>query len=322
MANKADDNNLCPVERHLKRYWSAWLIFILGFALINLLVYYYSGELGNPEKAGAIGSFISGYIGTIIALGGVIMLIVTLQNQIQKDKDEGFERRFFQLLDYHRQITSEIELGDRAGTRVFVKLVDEFRVALNCVDESCKKTQKQLTQLDRINIAYLAFYYGTGENSTPTLRKYLECYDKELIDYLIQWIEDKTWKQRTNEIDKFGYTPLDGHQSRLGHYFRNLYQIVCYVDEHGNHERRLEFAGLLRGQLSNHEQALLCLNSISTLGKAWRTKGFIETYDMIKNIPPDFFSQSGIDVTTIYRNIDWEYKKHCSQDLEPNRDIR
>jgi hypothetical protein len=71
---------------------------------------------------------------------------------------------------------------------------------------------------------------------------------------------------------KLGYKPFEGHQSRLGHYFRHLYQMICYIYSHEN-GRASEYADLLRAQLSNHEQALYCFNWIWTLGSAWRRKG-------------------------------------------------
>jgi hypothetical protein len=97
--------------------------------------------------------------------------------------------------------------------------------------------------------------------------------------------------------------------------------MICYIDKNSG-KRTNELAGLLRAQLSNHEQALLCLNSLSIVGAAWRKNGFMEKFSMIKNIPESFFDpNTELDVKQFYPNIVFEYERHLGDDAEPNRDI-
>ena len=62
-----------------------------------------------------------------------------------------------------------------------------------------------------------------------------------------------------------------GHQHRLGHYFRHLFQAAQYV----NNQNRLDKKGkyfymkTLRAQLSTYEQEVLFINSLSFLGMSW-----------------------------------------------------
>jgi hypothetical protein len=85
-----------------------------------------------------------------------------------------------------------------------------------------------------------------------------------------------------------------GHQHRLGHYYRHLYQAYKTLDRSIliSEETKYEYSKLLRAQLSTYEQILLFINSISSLGMKWQLildknekNNFIENYHVIKNVP-------------------------------------
>lgn len=88
-----------------------------------------------------------------------------------------------------------------------------------------------------------------------------------------------------------------GHRFRLGHYYRHLYQLVCFV--HHNTElapdEKKNYTRIIRGQLSDYEQILFFYNSISQLGRVWelannnndtidKNDQLISKYNLVKNI--------------------------------------
>ncbi|GGH03011.1 hypothetical protein GCM10007422_17810 [Pedobacter zeae] len=88
-----------------------------------------------------------------------------------------------------------------------------------------------------------------------------------------------------------------GHRFRLGHYYRHLYQLVCFV--HYNTElspdEKKNYTRIIRGQLSDYEQILFFYNSISQLGRVWelasnnnesidKNDHLISNYNLVKNI--------------------------------------
>jgi len=79
-------------------------------------------------------------------------------------------------------------------------------------------------------------------------------------------------KERVRRERNFDYTPFEGHQSRLGHYYRHLYQMTRYVDEQSIDINKYEYVKTIRAQLSTHEQALLLLNSLTPVGQDWWAK--------------------------------------------------
>ena len=112
---------------------------------------------------------------------------------------------------------------------------------------------------------------------------------------VINSLKNKTAKYN-NSIKFHG-----GHQRRLGHYFRNLYQAVKYIDEQQilTYEEKYNYVKLLRAQLSTYEQYVFFFNSISVLGEIWEigrkdsnrnkclNSHLVTKYNFITNIPAE-----------------------------------
>src|SRR5690606_6627997 len=101
-----------------------------------------------------------------------------------------------------------------------------------------------------------------------------------------------------------------GHQSRLGHYYRHLYQTVSYVNIQESNIDKYEFVKTIRAQLTTHEQALLFINSLTPIGKNWWNKNLMIGYKFVKNIPYCFFDEKGeIDLTSHFPKDYFEYQE-------------
>jgi len=110
-----------------------------------------------------------------------------------------------------------------------------------------------------------------------------------------------------------------GHQFRLGHYFRHLYQSVSFINKLQNSpgELQRDWVKHLRGQLSTPEQVLFFLNSLSQLGRVWelentktgaaveRSHQMVTDYKLIKNIPNDVV-HADIKPSDFYPDIAYE----------------
>ena len=82
----------------------------------------------------------------------------------------------------------------------------------------------------------------------------------------------------------------NGHQHRLSHYFRHLFQSYKYLNSQKNlpEKEKYFYAKMLRAQLSTYEQALLFVNSLSSSGMNWEldsTEKLITKFNLIKNLP-------------------------------------
>ena len=114
-----------------------------------------------------------------------------------------------------------------------------------------------------------------------------------------------------------------GHQFRLGHYFRHLYQSYKFLDSSDflSDSQKRHYGKMLRAQLSTYEQALLFINSLSWQGMRWgiraeiiyskamknetnKKSDYIARYELIKNLPGAHMS--GIRYKRYYPSIVFE----------------
>ncbi len=293
----------------------------------------------DPTKAGQFGDFVGGYIGTIAFLVSLFLVFGTYHNQKATNEQQTFDTHFFELLKLHRENVAEIEIGGKSGRRAFVSLLREFRMVWDLVGIECKDLKPPRSTSFKIDLAYMAFYYGVGPNSTRVLLSSIIQKlpdDEALVRRLATTMKKaqraykavKNWKKsklqqdinrrkllmKKYELSRLVYCPYDGHQSRLAHYFRHLYRMMKFVDERAPQGKALEYANIVRAQLSNHEQALLCLNSLSQIGDDWADKktGLIHKYHLIKNIPKDFFdpaTEFDIQAVDFFPKMPFEFKK-------------
>src|SRR5690606_27172245 len=74
----------------------------------------------------------------------------------------------------------------------------------------------------------------------------------------------------------FNYKPFSGHQSRLGRYYRHMFNLVKHVVHQSpnllSYEEKRKYLKIFRAQLSNHEIVLLYYNWLGGYGKAWEGK--------------------------------------------------
>lgn len=111
-----------------------------------------------------------------------------------------------------------------------------------------------------------------------------------------------------------------GFHQLLGHYFRHFYQIVKFIDRNGSltPDDKKRMVKSITGQMSNYEQIVFFINSLSSLGRNWEIepqstpiKGehwdLITHYRLIKNIPSEMLF--GIPVSKFYPDIEYELFK-------------
>jgi hypothetical protein len=151
--------------------------------------------------------------------------------------------------------------------------------------------------------------------SLASLRNVTEGYTKNPITIMLERLE----KHHLNDEHYFKY--YGGHQFKLGHYYRHLYQTVKYVDDQHDmkYKEKYELLKTLRAQLSTPEQYLLFFNTISLLGRAWEFDRIdskikwknancylVTKYNFIKNIPDNYFINS-IDIKHYYPLVHFEF---------------
>lgn len=261
----------------------------------------------DVKDAGSFGEFIGGYIGTIFALFGVLLLYATFRIQRESSETEKFENKYFELIKLHRDNVAEIELKGNVGKKAFVLMFREFREIHKLILSIVKKQKLEYDLEEILCITYLVFFYGLGPNSSRMMKQSLNRYPDSFVISIEQSLINN--KNRVKQARKFDFEPFEGHQSRLGHYYRHLYQTILYVEEKKINIDKYNYVKTIRAQLSNHEQALLFLNSLTPLGVDWWLKGLIIKYKIVQNIPHQFFNpQTEIEVTEYFPKDYFEWQ--------------
>jgi hypothetical protein len=105
-------------------------------------------------------------------------------------------------------------------------------------------------------------------------------------------------------------TEFGGHQNRLSQYFRNLYSAFIFIDvQKLSIKEKKSLAKVLRSKLSNYEQALIALNSLTKQGADWDKSGLLKRYMPIKNIPEHFFSfDKNFSLVHEFSGVDFEWQ--------------
>ena len=289
------------------------------------------------------GTILSGTVGIIFSMVGVVFLIVNLREQRLNGARQQIESRFFQLLQIHRSNVAEMQSKGQTAHAVFIAIKDEMRDVHEEIDK--RSTHPTLPSSihpdepryfgdsDAINTAWLIVYFGLDNSSSIHLNDLIKKVVADptgqgevfaAIDRLkTNPKADNTLSQTCgNKRAATRYKQYDGHQSRLGHYFRHLYQTVRYIDEQPtsllSYTEKYDYIKTLRAQLSTHEQAIFFYNSLSELGKAWE-KGeadpncqLITKYNLIKNLPANFTAGLQPYAAEAYPNIHYEH-----QSVEP-----
>lgn len=202
------------------------------------------------------------------------------------------------------QITREI-----VGRSIFVGMVKELdsiiRIVLDTTQNHKKINFKKYPNIYNylLTYAYRIFFFGlTSEQATMHHSvKSLELkITIKALDVQKKFFQRREHDNKNNQDPSlFDFYPYEGHETRLSHYYRNLYSIVKlvvqrYDNTYGSDSYNIarNYLKILRAQLSNSEQHLLYLNYRIGFGQDWDKLGkqenqYMTKYRMVHNLPVD-----------------------------------
>jgi hypothetical protein len=274
------------------------LVFAISLAFVSAVILVYLLETPafndgsrqiNPALADKFGSLSAGLLGPLLALATILLVLETLKSQSADSKRQGFESRFFEILNIQRRNVAEMAYRktedtekDYKSRRVFLEIHHQLEYLLGYIKE---KHGSEFKERELIDIAYLIMFFGPRIAKQQYLRPYIK--KSKALEISLTAIG----KIKTKDGVYRAYT---GHQNRLGHYYRHLYQSVKYIDQVSflSKTEKYDYVKTLRAQLSTAEQVIFFFNSLSTLGAAWgydaknTEQNLVVKYKLIKNISP------------------------------------
>ena len=247
----------------------AWSFVLIGAAITIVgLVIYLCTNTEDGYGLNLLGDFMAGTVASIWSLAGLFFIYVAFLGQKQQLLNQQLEIMYSQLeVKYTRlelagqkaEMAKQNEtLEQQKFENTFFQLLANHNSIVNSLDLWRNRTTGREV-LAQGRDCFVIFH-------DRLKRKIPEPRDKHSIDIILE-----------------GY--MDFFQDNvgdLGHYFRNLYHMIKFVEE-SKIEDKKRYTNFVRAQLSSGELALLFYNCLSELGNE-KFKPLIERYSLLKNM--------------------------------------
>ena len=269
MSNNADDPGKI-------RWWPFWLT--LSFAVIfwfSLVIEWFPGWI-DESKRGAFGDSF-GVVNALfsgLAFAGVIFAILLQKKELELQRiaiegekkafqKQNFESSFFQLLTIHNDVVNSMVIrkgidGEYFGRESFGYMLKEF---------------KSIYLSDMRNDGLSG---GVLEGALKGARK----GELDVTEELRQLIDEKV----SEKYEEF----FVAYQAYVGHYFRHMYHVIKFVDQHGffdgeEFKEKKFYTDLIRAQLSSDELGLFFYHGLSDRGTEFGP--LVKKYDFFEDLP-------------------------------------
>ncbi|MVT39386.1 hypothetical protein GO495_02205 [Chitinophaga oryziterrae] len=222
------------------------------------------------------------------------------KKQKKQANRERFESRFFELLRLHKENVNEMDLRNQLtkGRRCFFSMFAELKMIYAIIEEAKIKTEQEtgvtLKNVNLLNIAYPAFYYGLANEASylDDFNTEEEAFYKNAVSIRLGLFQSGySVAQGIPEFDEWyreqDFEPCGGHSDKLGHYYRHLFQTAEYIRDTSliGEKEKFNYLKTLRAQLSDHEQLMLFYNGTTWFEEEWSQ--LFTQYRFIKNVPLD-----------------------------------
>jgi hypothetical protein len=253
----------------------AWSFVVAGIVIAStgVVLYITSTKPSTPETSfslNLLGDFLAGGVASVWSLAGLFFIYVAFLGQKQQLLNQQLEIMYSQLevkytrLELEGQKNELIEqnktLRQQRFENTFFQLLRNHQDIVNNVDIRSRSSNTQYSIMAQGRDCFKTYYSkfaGSASGGDRNIEKTLETYLRYYHAY----------------------------QSDLGHYFRNMYHIIKFVDAAKEipQEDKYKYTSLLRALLSSYELTLLFYNGLGIYGKD-KFKPLIEKYALLKNL--------------------------------------
>lgn len=226
-----------------------------------------SSEFG--DMFGALNALYSG-----LAFVGVIYAILLQRRELQLQREELVQTRNelqgqkFQLEAQNKTFLKQ------TFENTFFQLLRLHIEILDCIEyRTTYITQSGLPSQGAIN-THTKIYSG---------REAVASFYEILRDKFVHHTQKIPYIHADSLINEIYLDFFSDYQPDIGHYFRNLYNIIKFIDESEISDRRF-YSNLVRAQLYSSELLLLFYNCLSDLGRE-KFKPLVEAYALLEDMP-------------------------------------
>lgn len=264
----------------------------------------------DSTRASEFGSFFGGYVGVMFSILSTLLLIYTIIDQFIERQKRWATDNFYRMLEFHNDMVKQLSVAhinttkpERSnGRRAFVVFKLQIHHLLELIEGLNTGEKWDLNKDQILRIVYMIFYYGIDRQWIEFLQdKIKEDIDPDLLKKILDKIVDEIEKDELKW--KLGRT----NQTSLSSYFRNMYNLIKLIDndKYLSKQEKKDLITIYRAQLSNPELYVLFFNLRSYFGKKWNNKGYVERYELLKNIPKNYCDRYNPE--DYYKKIRFEY---------------
>lgn len=278
----------------LKKHFTIIIIIILSLLVIGLTIYaYWKNNFLNPnyflgtDKLGDFGSFIGGFLGTLITLLATVYVYKTYISQkkeLKKQKkqlklqsqliaQQQFESTFFNMLNVHRELKNNLELKSNikiCNVATYIEVPENRPIALAIGSEVTNEIEtfyKGVKVFDFIRLDFeVLFKSFKNINTTQGSQTFSQKIINEAIKKILIEKRDVASSNEEIEIIRLVYKiTFTIYKNVIGHYCRNVYHILKFIRESEYQSISIsyrKYADKFQSQLNMDEQFILFYNFI------------------------------------------------------------
>ncbi len=285
--NKSENNILSKV------------FFNIIFGAVGLVILLFIVDIwmvrNHEGVAGVFGDFFGGVLNpilTFLTFLGLIVTIIVQRHDLRLSRIEyertaealttqSVENTFFNTLELHNKISENIkfDLSAFGGSA--------YREKLSSIKKFMNANLLGLNYDDTVSAAVRTAKNSTQHAETTPVIASITVYEgraafQEILKYL------SSDSATPNQIVSRYVQIQEEHNHILGHYFRNLYQVLKMIDRYDetivSWESKKKYASILRAQLSTKELALLFVNCLDNVCDKGQFKNYLIKYKMFEHL--------------------------------------
>ncbi len=258
---------------------SAIIFIFLGIGVIALA--FIIGKWNNITFMGGTGhildysEFVGSLIGSFWALAGVLLFYASLTSQ----KSELEAQRGLLVKQINEVVAQTKEFRIQNEMNKKQKNEDTFFQLLRFHNEIISAITLDVNEMD----------FATGKNVAKTIsgrKTFVEYYDiyKRFFQEASEMMPIHSKQGLAKLFDKSYSSFYAEYQSELGHYFRNLFNIIKYINSLEDEDQAV-FLRLLYAQLSNYELTMLFFHCLRSTEYEYKT--LVEENTLLDSVPKD-----------------------------------
>ncbi len=248
--------------------------------LITTVLFSFNNTLEIMQKHfGQYGEYVGGLVGALWSLASVLLFYEALlfqRNELKMQRHE-LELQRHEIIEQTEQYRMQNEtLSQQMFENTFFQLLTLHNEIVNSINIELEEHSFGISQPQKLGTSNLI----RGRDCFVEFYNYFKFIYMDTVELMsVTNPSNDDYLNIINEsFDRFYYM----YQEHLGHYFRNLYNLVKFIDR-SEIKNKTFYTNLVHAHLSNFELILLFYSNLSNIGTNF--KPLVEKYSILINLP-------------------------------------